>query len=163
MSAHMRLAQLVDGAVGDLINEPYEGTKEQRRAIRLMTSTLIGRPSFPRVVTPSQCQHVAVCLDDDCASYQPSVGSSWAITTWPVAMPSQLGGDLRGREPAAYQLDQQPKLEPVRQKDPFGCAVRRVGVQAEHAAIVVAEVASVFWARRRHRVTGTQARIAFYH
>ena len=42
-AAHIRLAQLVDGAAGDLITEPYEGTKEQRRAIRLMTSTLIGR------------------------------------------------------------------------------------------------------------------------
>jgi dGTPase len=42
-SAHIRLSQLVDGTVGDVINEPYEGTREQRRAIRLMTSTLIGR------------------------------------------------------------------------------------------------------------------------
>jgi dGTPase len=42
-AAHVRLAQLIDGTVGDLINEPYEGTKEQRRAIRLMTSALIGR------------------------------------------------------------------------------------------------------------------------
>jgi dGTPase len=43
ISAHVRLAKLVDGTVGDLINDPYEATKEQRQAIRLMTSTFIGR------------------------------------------------------------------------------------------------------------------------
>ena len=41
--AHGRLARLVDGLVGDLFDQPYEGTREQRRAIRLVTSTLIGR------------------------------------------------------------------------------------------------------------------------
>ena len=40
--AHKRLSQLVLGTVGDLLNEPYEATREQRRAIRLMTSAFIG-------------------------------------------------------------------------------------------------------------------------
>ena len=40
--AHKRLSQLVLGTVGDLLNEPYEATREQRRAIRVMTSTFIG-------------------------------------------------------------------------------------------------------------------------
>ena len=41
--AHTNLSKLVIGTVGDQLNAPYEGTREQRRAIRLMTSVLIGR------------------------------------------------------------------------------------------------------------------------
>ena len=40
--AHAQIGGLIVGTVGHLINEPYEGTREQRRAIRLMTSQLIG-------------------------------------------------------------------------------------------------------------------------
>ena len=42
-SAHRRLSELVEGTVGDRLNEPYEATKEQRQTIRLMTSTFVGR------------------------------------------------------------------------------------------------------------------------
>ena len=40
--AHRRLKKLCLGAVGDLIDQPYEATREQRLAIRVMTSSLIG-------------------------------------------------------------------------------------------------------------------------
>ncbi len=40
--AHQRLAEFVLGTVGELLNDPYEGTREQRHAIRLMTSQFIG-------------------------------------------------------------------------------------------------------------------------
>lgn len=55
--AHRRLSQLVLGTVGDLLNEPYEATREQRRAIRLMTSAFIGhfiRSTKLRVPTGGQ-------------------------------------------------------------------------------------------------------------
>jgi dGTPase len=42
-AAHRRLRKLVEGTVGDLLDQPYDATREQRRAIRLITSTLIGR------------------------------------------------------------------------------------------------------------------------
>jgi dGTPase len=42
-AAHGRLASLVGGIFGDLLDDPYEGTREQRQAIRLLTSSLIGR------------------------------------------------------------------------------------------------------------------------
>ena len=42
-SAHRGLAELVEGTVSDMLNDPYEATKEQRQVIRLMTSTFIGR------------------------------------------------------------------------------------------------------------------------
>lgn len=42
-AAHRRLKKLLEGAVGDLLTDPYEGTREQRRAIRLVTSMMIGR------------------------------------------------------------------------------------------------------------------------
>lgn len=41
--AHGRLAQLFEGAAGDVIEQRYDGSRGQRRAIRLLTSTLIGR------------------------------------------------------------------------------------------------------------------------
>jgi len=42
-AAHGRIASLAFGTFGDLLDNPYEGTREQRQAIRLLTSTLIGR------------------------------------------------------------------------------------------------------------------------
>jgi dGTPase len=42
-AAHGRVADLVIWTFGDLLDDPYEGTREQRQAIRLLTSTLIGR------------------------------------------------------------------------------------------------------------------------
>jgi dGTPase len=42
-AAHGRIASLVSGTFGDLLDSPYEGTRDQRQAIRLLTSSLIGR------------------------------------------------------------------------------------------------------------------------
>lgn len=54
-AAHRRLRKLVEGTVGDLLNQPYEATREQRRAIRLITSTLIGRfVTSIRVAVPAR-------------------------------------------------------------------------------------------------------------
>jgi dGTPase len=60
-SAHRRLAALVEGTVGDMLNDPYEATKEQRQVIRLMTSTFIGRyVTAARLRVPTTGQS---CLD----------------------------------------------------------------------------------------------------
>jgi dGTPase len=56
-SAHRRLTELVEGTVGDRLDEPYEATKEQRQTIRLMTSTFIGRyVTATRVRVPKAAQ-----------------------------------------------------------------------------------------------------------
>jgi dGTPase len=65
-AAHGRLARLVEGTVQDLLDQPYEGTREQRRAIRLLTSTLIGRYiSSVRLVQPAGADDSTVSFDID--------------------------------------------------------------------------------------------------
>jgi dGTPase len=65
-AAHRRLRKLIDGTVGDLLEQPYEATREQRRAIRLITSTLIGRyVTSIRVVIPQNTGDRCVVIDQE--------------------------------------------------------------------------------------------------
>lgn len=65
-AAHRGLRKLVDGTVGDLLDQPYDGTREQRRAIRLITSTLIGRfVTSIRVVIPAHAGERCAVIDEN--------------------------------------------------------------------------------------------------
>jgi dGTPase len=68
-AAHRRLKKLVDGTVGDLLDEPYEATREQRRAIRLITSTLIGRyVTAAQIVIPDAPGNRCIQIDEHIAA-----------------------------------------------------------------------------------------------
>lgn len=65
-AAHRRLRKLVSGTVGDLLEQPYDATREQRRAVRLLTSTLIGRFVTSIALPPSISEggrHVVIAED----------------------------------------------------------------------------------------------------
>jgi dGTPase len=68
-AAHRRLRKLVEGTVSNLLDEPYEATREQRRAIRLITSTLIGRyVTAARIVIPHAQGDKCVQIDEQVES-----------------------------------------------------------------------------------------------
>ncbi|MGL4092656.1 deoxyguanosinetriphosphate triphosphohydrolase family protein [Agrobacterium cavarae] len=64
--AHERLSKLITTVGSNLILEPYEGTREQRQKIRLLTSQLIGR-YLPAIRLSTEAEYsdtkVAVAID----------------------------------------------------------------------------------------------------
>lgn len=68
-AAHGRLVSLVGGIFGDLLDRPYEGTREQRQAIRLLTSQLIGRyVKSVRLRVPSAVGETTIVVPPDVES-----------------------------------------------------------------------------------------------
>jgi dGTPase len=60
------LRKLVEGTVGDLLDQPYDATREQRRAIRLITSTLIGRyVTSIKVSVPTNPGDCCIFIDEN--------------------------------------------------------------------------------------------------
>lgn len=68
--AHKRLSKLITTVGSTLLQEPYEGSREQRQRIRLLTSQLIGR-YLPAMTLASaaeyQATHTAVIIDQKMA------------------------------------------------------------------------------------------------
>jgi dGTPase len=72
-AAHARIVSLVVGTFGDLLDDPFEGSRDQRQAIRLLTSTLIGR--YVTAIT----LHVPANLGEVCIAASTEVESEIAI------------------------------------------------------------------------------------
>jgi len=64
--AHLRLKDLIETLVGKLLDQPYEGTREQRRVIRFITSQLIGRyVTSIKVRVPAAMNDRCVEIDEE--------------------------------------------------------------------------------------------------
>lgn len=61
-----RLVSFINEAFGDLVTEPYEGSKKQRQLLRTMTSQLIGRYiRAVRLKDPQEIDSTNVCVEFD--------------------------------------------------------------------------------------------------
>ena len=64
-AAYARLADYLEGTFTELLNEPYEGTREQREQLRRLTSTLIGKYIGGIHINPAREANEAVTFVDD--------------------------------------------------------------------------------------------------
>lgn len=63
--AYNRLEQFLSGTYSDLLETPYEGTRNQREQLRRLTSTFIGRYISAISINPDPKAEKAVLFDDD--------------------------------------------------------------------------------------------------
>ena len=64
-AAYARLADYLGGTFSELLNEPYEGTRDQREQLRRLTSTLIGKYIDGIHINPDRTSEEAVTFTDD--------------------------------------------------------------------------------------------------